>query len=286
MILITGSEGQLGKDICSLFNPEEVILVDLKKGDKNIVLDITNEKETIKTIMGLKPDLIIHPAAYTDVDGCETNKELAFKVNGEGTRNLCIAAASLDIPLFYVSTDYVFDGESKTPYKEDDPINPQSVYGQSKAEGEKHVKAILSKYFIGRTAWLYGWHGNNFVKTISKLAQERSELKVVDDQIGSPTFSNDLASKIKEIALSDKYGTYHLTNTGQTSWYGFTLEILKYAGINAKIEPCTSDEYHRPAPRPAYSVLDNGNLIKNGFAPIRSWQEGLKSYFQGYERKS
>lgn len=280
MILITGSEGQLGKDLQSIFNLDEIILVDLKEGANNIILDITNEKKTIETVTDLAPDLIIHPAAYTDVDGCETNKELAFKVNGEGTRNLCIAASSLDIPLFYVSTDYVFDGKAEAPYKEDDPINPQSVYGQSKAEGEKYVRELLNKYFIGRTAWLYGRQGNNFVKTISKLAEEKGELKVVDDQVGSPTFSLDLAKKIKEIALTDKYGTYHLTNTGRTSWYGFTLEILKNAGINAKIEPCTSDEYRRPAPRPSFSALDNGNLAKNGFSPMRSWQEGLKGYYQ------
>lgn len=280
MILITGSEGQLGKDLQSLFKSEEVTLADVQKGKANIILDITDEKATVEKVISLKPDLIIHPAAYTDVDGCETNQELAFKVNAEGTRNLCIAARALDIPLFYVSTDYVFDGNSKTPYSEDAPINPQSIYGKSKAKGEQYVKEILDDYFIGRTAWLYGKGGNNFVKTISKLAQEKGELRVVDDQIGSPTYSFDLAKKIKEIALTDKFGTYHLTNSGSTSWYGFTLEILKNAGISAKIEPCTSEEFLRPAPRPKFSVLDNKNLLKNGFKPMRSWQEALKEYFK------
>ena len=282
MILITGSQGQLGKDLQKLYHSNELILIDIQEGEDVMNLDITDE-DTIERIVDLKPQLIIHPAAYTDVDGCETNQELAYKVNADGTKNLCLAAKELNIPLFYASTDYVFNGQNSKPYEIDDEIDPQSIYGKSKAQGEKHVRDLLDKYFIGRTAWLYGWHGNNFVKTITKYAKEKGHLKVVDDQVGSPTFSLDLARKIKEITSTDKYGTYHLTNSGKTSWYGFTLEILKNTGVDAKIEPCTSDEYKRPAPRPQYSVLSEKALIENSFEPMKSWQEALKEYFENSE---
>ncbi|TET53242.1 MAG: dTDP-4-dehydrorhamnose reductase [Actinobacteria bacterium] len=273
-VLITGAKGQLGQDLQKVFADEEVAAYDLD-------LDITDLSPLLKKFESFKPDTIIHAAAYTDVDGCEKNQDTAFEVNALGTANVAIAANYVDAQMLYVSTDYIFDGESDKPRTEFDNVNPQSVYGKSKLAGEKAVSSLTNKFYIARTAWLYGHGGANFVKTILRAAKEKGKLKVVDDQRGSPTFSLDLAEKIKEIVKSGQYGTYHVTNSGECSWFDFAKKIVELGGINAQITPCSTKEYPRPAKRPAFSVLRNYNLELRGFKPMRSWQDALESYFEG-----
>jgi dTDP-4-dehydrorhamnose reductase len=284
-VLITGAKGQLGQDLMRVFSGDgplqgrqgrtvpEVIGHDID------TLDITDFCAVKEEFLRFRPDTVIHGAAYTDVDGCEANKEAAYNVNVVGTANIAVAANQVDASVLCVSTDYVFDGLSKKPYTESDPVNPQSIYGKTKLAGEIAVQTLANKFYIARTAWLYGHGGTNFVKTIQKVASEKGALKVVDDQIGSPTFTLDLANKISEIVKSDKYGIYHVTNSGECSWYKFTKEILKFAGIQAELSPCTTEEFQRPAQRPVYSVLSNYNLEHRGFSPMRPWLEALKDYF-------
>lgn len=271
-ILITGSEGQLGRDLLRVFNEEEVAAFDLD-------LDITDLDAVKKEFKRFKPDVILNSAAYTDVDGCETNAETAFKVNAIGAANLALASKEVGSSILHVSTDYVFDGKKNEPYIETDRVNPQSVYGKTKLAGELAVTALMNKYYIVRTAWLYGHGGNNFVKTIQKLAKEKDQLKVVNDQQGSPTFTLDLANKIAEVIRSSQFGIYHITDSGSCTWFEFAKEIFNLSGIKAEISPCSTDEFPRPAKRPAYSVLANRNLELRGFSPMRPWTEALRSYF-------
>lgn len=273
-VLITGAKGQLGQDLIKAFAGHEVIAYDIDE------LDITDSASVEQAIKKIKPDTIIHSAAYTNVDGCETEQDTAFKVNATGTANLAMAANEVDAQILYVSTDYVFDGTSNKPYVESDTVSPQSVYGASKRAGEEAVMSATDKWYIARTAWLYGHGGQNFVKTIQKIANEKDKLKVVDDQKGSPTYTADLANKIAEVVGSGLYGLYHVTNQGFCTWYDFAAEILRLSDIKAELEPCTTDEFPRPAKRPAYSVLANHNLKLKGFKPMRSWQEALEAYFK------
>jgi len=196
--------------------------------------DITDLEATVGFIKKAKPNAIIHPAAFTDVDGCESQQDKAFAINGLGTRNLAIAARDVDAKLFYISTDYVFDGTKSEPYREYDPPNPQTVYGQSKLMGEEFTREQLSRFFIIRIAWLYGQHGNNFLKTMLKLAQEKQEIAVVNDQHGSPTWTVDIARQIKQLLPTEAYGTYHCTSQGSCTWYEFALEIFRSAGYEAE----------------------------------------------------
>lgn len=273
-IIITGASGQLGCDLTKTLESEHnLFLFDMD-------LDVTDAKKVSRTIEEISPDVVIHSAAYTDVDGCEVNQDIAYKVNAVGAQNVAIACNKINAAMVYVSTDFVFDGNKKEPYIEFDNPNPLSIYGCSKLAGEYFVSHLLSKYYICRTAWLYGRNGKNFVKTILRLADERNELKIVDDQIGSPTYSFDLARKIKEIIQEDAYGVYHITNNGNCSWFGFAKKILEFAGKdNVKVLPIDSDELNRPAKRPAYSVLRNYCLELKGFSPMRNYEEALKDYF-------
>ena len=274
--LITGAKGQLGQDLMTVFAGHDVDGIDID------TVDIT-DFDAVREEMGrFKPQIVIHPAAYTDVDGCEINQETAYKVNAVGTANIAIAANQVDAAVLYVSTDYVFDGVGTKPYLESDPVNPQSIYGKTKLAGELAIQTLTNKFYIARTAWLYGHGGNNFVKTIQKLAAEKGRLKVVNDQQGSPTFALDLANKIKEIVDGGQLGIYHVTNSGQCSWYDFAKEIVKSSGIEAEVSPCATEEFPRPAKRPAYSVLANNNLQLRGFCAMRPWQEALKSYLLKY----
>ncbi len=272
-VLITGAKGQLGKDLIKAFSAEEIIAHDVD------TLDITDFEAVQNEFLKQKPDVVINSAAFTNVDGCESNPEGAYAVNAVGTANLAMATNAVDGSMLCVSTDYVFDGSATKPYLEWDPANPASVYGASKRAGEEALMSLTNKFYIARTAWLYGHGGNNFVKTIQKVAKEKGELKVVDDQRGSPTFTWDLARKIYEIVKSNQYGIYHVTNSGDTTWYEFTKEILRLSNIEAKVDPCATDEFPRPAKRPAYSVMENFNLKLRGFKPMRPWQEALKDYF-------
>jgi len=280
-ILITGANGLLGNELVSVLkNDHSLILFSHSQ------LDISDSESVNKQIDSSLPDIIINSAAYTQVDVCETNYDLAYKSNAIGPKNLANKCKQLGIPFIHISTDYVFEGNENNnkPYKEDDKLGPKTVYGKTKLEGENLVKQNCDKYFILRTAWLYG-QGKNFVKTMLNLSKKNKELKVVNDQIGSPTYAKDLAKAIKEIIdkKSDKYGIYHITNKGEVSWYEFAKKIFEIKKIEIKINPVTSEEFPRPAPRPHYSVLSNQKWIDAGFNPLRNYEEALKEYLDSFK---
>ena len=225
---------------------------------------------------------MVNAAAYTAVDDCETHFDEAYAVNAIGPKNLAIACKKQDIPLVHISTDYVFDGSKRTPLIETDKLGPQSAYGKTKLEGEKFIQENTDKYFILRTAWLYGLHGNNFVKTMLDLAETHDEITVVNDQIGSPTYSLDLAVAITNLLHSDKYGIYHVTNEGEISWYEFAKLIFELSNVDVNVIPVSTEEFPRPAPRPHYSVLDNKKWNASGFVPMRDYKEALGSYLSLY----
>lgn len=274
-ILITGSNGMLGHDLISVLKKEHDLVLTTSK-----TLDITDKDKTIDFIFDTKPDIVINSAAYTDVDGCEENSDLAFSVNGDGVRNLALACREIDCPLVHISTDYIFNGKNDRPWVEDDEIGPISVYGKSKLEGEQAILEILDRYFIVRTAWLYGINGKNFPKTMLELAKNHSEITVVYDEVGSPTYSLDLAEGISELIETDYYGIYHLTNSGSCSWCEFARYIFEIADEDVNVIPVTASEFARPAPRPSYSVLENKKWIEKGFKPLRSYKEAIKDYIE------
>ncbi len=276
-ILITGSMGMLGSDIVKIWAYEyDTIGVDI--GD----FDITNIDRVIENIKMIKPSLIIHCAAYTNVDGAESNEKLAYKINVTGTENLALAAREVGSEFIYISTDFVFDGKKKHPYIETDLPNPISVYGKTKYEGEKKVREILDKYYIIRISWLYGRNGKNFVYTIRNAAKERSELTVVNDQWGTPTFTLDIAYNLMRIYKNKIYSIYHLTGEGETTWFEFAKEILRLYKIDTPVKPISSKELKRPARRPTYSVLENKNLYEYCGAKMPYWKDSLKSFIENY----
>ena len=274
-ILITGSNGMLGHDLQEVLKDKHDLILTTSK-----TLDITDEQHTIDFICDANPDIVINSAAYTDVDGCEENQDIAYAVNGDGVRNLALACKQVDCPLVHVSTDYVFNGKSDRPWVEDDEIGPISVYGKSKRKGEEAILEILDKYFIVRTAWLYGINGKNFPKTMLELGKNHSEITVVYDEVGTPTYTPDLAYGISQLIESDFYGIYHLTNSGSCSWCEFARYIFEVAEMDVKVIPVTASEFARAAPRPSYSVLENKNWVKNGFEPLRSYKEAIKEYIE------
>ena len=277
-VLITGCQGQLGIELCRQVNNlnSSNKRFELLKTDID-TLDITNSFQVHTMVTEEKPDVIINTAAYTNVDACETDELNAFRVNAIGAQNLSAAAFQIGAKMLQVSTDYVFDGTGNSPKREYDPINPQSVYGQSKALGEKLVLQTNPRHFIVRTAWLYG-EGNNFVRTMLKLASEKKEINVVNDQIGSPTSTVDLASCIINLIKTDHYGVYHATCEGECSWYDFASRIFAMKSINIKVNPITTKELNRPAKRPAYSVLENFMLKLIGLNNFRQWEDALEEY--------
>lgn len=269
-ILITGASGQLGRELRKVLNEDELLTPTRNE------LDIRDPK-IIPKIIDLKPETLIHTAAYTDVDGCEENQELAWDVNSLGTESVATAAEEIKAKLLYISTDYVFDGKKKEPYLETDRPNPLNVYGKTKLSGENLVKDICSRFLIIRTSWLYSNSGKNFVNTILDLAKLKDELRIVNDQVGSPSYAKDLASVIKEIISNDEYGVYHASGEGDCSWFDFAVQIVRMSGDDIKVLPTTSAEIRRPATRPLYSVLSNSRLNKIGIT-IRSWQEALQDF--------
>ena len=274
-ILITGSNGMLGHDLIKVLDEShELILTNSK------TLDITDETQVMDFICDKNPDMVINSAAYTDVDGCEENPELAYKVNGDGVEYLALACKKIDASLVHISTDYVFDGLSREPISEDAQIAPISVYGKSKLKGEQAIQDSLDKYFIIRTAWLYGINGKNFPKTMLELSDNHSQITVVYDEVGTPTYTPDLASAICELIETDYYGIYHITNSGSCSWCEFSRYIFEIANKDVKVIPVTASEFARPAPRPSYSVLDNKNWINHGFKPLRNYKEAIKEYIE------
>ena len=265
----------LGRDLVEALSGRfEVSGIDI--GDA----DISRLDEIRKAVLGPAPEFIIHCAAYTDVDGCEREVDLAYRVNAIGTRNVVTCAAELDVPILYISTDFVFSGEKKSPYREFDLPGPISEYGYSKLAGEYFVQGLHDKFYIVRTAWLYGSHGRNFVNTILGLARDVGELRVVNDQVGSPTYTRDLSEKLVQLIASGAgYGIYHITNSGSCSWYEFAGKILDIVGwSDVSLEPISSKESARAARRPAYSVLDSRALRLEGLSPLRHWHEALAEY--------
>lgn len=266
-ILITGANGMLGQDLCPILEDEgyEVVETDLNN------LDITNLDMVKKVLISEKPDVVVHCAAYTNVDKAEEDKETAFLINGKGTENVAKTCGETDILMIYISTDYVFDGEKKDAYLPSDRTNPQSVYGASKLEGEKAVQKHCKKYYITRTSWLYGHHGKNFVETMISFA-DKPELKVVDDQIGCPTWTVELANGIVKLLEEEaESGIYHICGSGKTSWYNFAKEIFELEGLKVNLKPCTTEEFPRPAKRPKNSVMENEGICRN-------WKAALKDY--------
>lgn len=275
-IIITGAQGQLGQELVKQLDKKYEY--DVIKTDRD-TLDITNIENVNTFILEQNPDVVINCAAHTAVDLCETDMENAYKINAIGPRNLAIACEKVGAKLVQVSTDYVFDGNGVRPYREDDITCPNSVYGTSKLMGENFVREFCSKYFIVRTAWLYG-EGNNFVRTMLKLSETNSELNIVNDQIGSPTSTVDLAKAIIDLIHTEHYGIYHGTCEGQCSWYDFAKKIFEIKNIDIKVNPVTSNEFKRPAPRPKYSVLDNFMLKLVGLNSFRKWEDSLEEYLK------
>ena len=274
-VLIIGAEGMLGHD-----------LVEILKADHDIstttinTMDITDIEKTIETVKGINPDVVIHAAAFTDVDGSETKAELAYQVNALGTRNVAVACRETDSALVYICTDYVFDGTKGSPYREYDQTHPMGVYGKTKHLGEVYIRDLLNKFYIVRTSWLYGYHGPNFVTTMLNLAEKHDTISVVGDQIGSPTYTVDLAEAINKLITKPAYGIYHVTNSEYCSWYEYAQLIFENAGIEVELKPVTTEEFGSPAPRPKYSVLENYNWKMEGFPEIRSYKEALKDYMK------
>ncbi|MGI6019993.1 MAG: dTDP-4-dehydrorhamnose reductase [Lachnospiraceae bacterium] len=275
-VLVTGVKGQLGHDVMNELaaRGHEGIGVDIEE------MDITDAGKVDEVINGSKADAVIHCSAYTAVDAAEDNIELCRKVNAEGTENIAKVCEKLDIPMMYFSTDYVFDGEGTRPWKPDDKRNPLNVYGQTKYEGELAVTEHVKKFFILRIAWVFGVNGKNFIKTMVNLAKTHDSLKVVSDQIGTPTYTLDLARLVVDMIQTDKYGIYHVTNDGDyISWYDFTVEIMKQAGFdNVKVNPCSSGEFPAKAKRPHNSRMDRSKIEEMGFEKLPTWQDALGRY--------
>ena len=282
-VLVTGAKGQLGSDLlCELSNRNiDAIGIDIDD------LDITDSEatgEVIEKINGEKKlDAIIHCAAYTAVDAAEDNEALVTKINAEGTKNIAKVAKALDLSMMYISTDYVFDGEGERPWEPDDNRAPLNVYGMAKYKGELYVEELLEKYFIVRISWVFGLHGNNFIKTMLRLGKERGAVSVVNDQIGSPTYTPDLSRLLVDMILTDKYGRYHATNEGLCSWYEFACEIFKQANLDVAVTPVSSDAFPVKAKRPHNSRMDKSKLTENGFELLPAWQDALKRYLSELE---
>lgn len=286
--LITGAGGQLGYDIKRELLRRGVSENDIA-GPSAEEMDITDSKAVENYVENFHPDIIFHCAAYTNVDGAEENSEACQKVNVEGTKNLVNVANKLGAKIIYISTDYVFDGQNPEPYQTSDPTDPQSIYGKTKYEGELAVQQY-PKHFIVRTAWVFGINGHNFVKTMIKVANGREEVVVVDDQIGSPTYTVDLAKFLVDLSDSDKYGTYHATNEGFCSWADFTEEIYKNAGISTKVKHVSTDEYAniagKPlAKRPKFSKLSKDSIEEQGFNRLPNWQDATSRYIEELKKE-
>lgn len=296
---VTGVNGQLGHDVMNNLISRghvgvgsDIALTYNGVMDNSAVttavyisLDITNKEAVIKTIKAVKPDAVIHCAAWTAVDLAEDEDKipLVFKINADGTKYIAEACKQIDAKLLYLSTDYVFDGQGTTPWKPDcKEYNPLNIYGKSKLEGELAVANTLSKYFIVRIAWVFGLNGKNFIKTMINVGKTHSEVRVVNDQIGTPTYTYDLSRLLVDMCESDKYGYYHATNEGGfISWYDFCVEIYKQYGLSTKVIPVSTSEYGlSKAKRPFNSRLDKSKLVENGFTPLPNWKDALSRYIK------
>ena len=275
-VLVTGASGQLGQDVVITLAEAGFDV----QGFGHAELDITNMNQVEHVLGEFRPDIVIHSAAYTKVDQAETDVEAAYAVNAIGTRNIAVVSEAIGAKLVYISTDYVFNGEEEQPYTEFDQPSPLGVYGKSKYAGEVFVRDFHSAFFILRTSWVFGAHGGNFVKTMLKLADTQPELKVVDDQRGCPTYTVDLAAFIRDVIQTSNYGTYHVSNSGNCSWYEFAKAIFEQSGKTVKVVPVTTKEFPRPAPRPKNSVFDHMAIRLNGFEDLPDWRHALDRFLK------
>lgn len=278
-VLVTGAKGQLGTDLMNELAKRgiEGIGVDVEE------MDITDAEACRRVIKASGADAVIHCAAYTAVDAAEDNVELCRRINGEGTRNVAQACKEADVKLMYISTDYVFNGQGTRPWEPDDERHPLNVYGQTKYEGELAVEELSDKYFIVRIAWVFGVAGKNFIKTMLRLGKERGAVSVVDDQVGSPTYTYDLARLLVDMIQTDKYGRYHATNEGLCSWYEFAKEIFRQAGMDVPVTPVSSSEFPAKATRPSNSRMSKEKLSDNGFERLPAWQDALGRFLKEIE---
>ena len=275
-VFVTGVKGQLGYDVVNELEKRglEAIGVDIQE------MDITDADSVNQVIGAAAPDAVIHCAAYTAVDAAEDNVEICRKVNADGTQNIANMCRKLDIPMIYISTDYVFDGQGERPWLPEDERAPLNVYGQTKYEGDLAVQNTLDKYFIVRIAWVFGVNGKNFIKTMLNLGKTRDHLTVMNDQFGSPTYTYDLARLLVDMIQTDKYGIYHATNEGICTWYEFACEIFRQAGITVDVTPVSADQYPAKAKRPSNSRMSKDKLEENGFERLPSWQDALGRYLK------
>ena len=280
-VLVTGIGGQLGHDVVRELEQRGHEVVGVGRDE----MDITDAEKVGGVIRACAPDAVIHCSAYTAVDRAEDEADQCRKVNVEGTKNIAEVCAELDCKMIYISTDFVFSGEGERPWETDDAAGPISVYGRTKYEGEAEVKSRLDKFFIVRISWVFGKNGNNFVKTMLRIGKENGAVKVVDDQIGSPTYTRDMAVLLADMVQTEKYGVYHASNEGFCSWYEFAKEIFRLAGMDeVSVTPITSDQFPAKAKRPFNSRMSKEKLMQDGFNKLPSWQDALIRYMQELDR--
>lgn len=275
-VLVTGVNGQLGYDVVKELKQRghQAVGVDRKE------MDLTSTEQIKECIENVNPEAIIHCAAYTAVDKAEDEEELCRRVNAIATKEIAEYAKVLDIPMIYISTDYVFDGTKDGEYIEEDIPNPINVYGKTKYEGELYVQELLEKYYIVRISWVFGINGNNFIDTMLRLSKDRELLNIINDQIGSPTYTKDLALLLVDMIENDKYGIYHATNEGYCTWYEFANEIFNVSDTNIEVNPIVTSEYPTKAKRPMNSKMNKDKLNINGFIKLRAWKDALKDYIE------
>lgn len=273
-VLVTGVKGQLGYDVVNELEKRGHTAV----GTDVDNMDITNPELVEKTLNEVRPDAVIHCAAYTAVDAAEDNVELCRRINADGTKNIAVVCEKLDIKMMYISTDYVFNGEGENFWEPDDVREPLNVYGQTKYEGELEVEKHVEKFFIVRIAWVFGVNGKNFIKTMLRLGENNKTVNVVNDQVGSPTYTYDLARLLVDMIETEKYGRYHATNEGLCTWYEFAKEIFRQAGMDVEVRPVTSDEFPSKAKRPHNSRISKEKLSEAGFERLPAWQDALERY--------
>ena len=278
-VLVTGAKGQLGRDLMNELERQglEGIGVDVEE------MDITDPEKCRSVIGQARADAVIHCAAYTAVDAADDQAELCRRINGEGTRNVAEACRDAGVKLMYISTDYVFDGQGTRPWEPDDERAPLNVYGQTKYEGELAIEELLDRYYIIRIAWVFGAAGKNFIKTMLRLGKEKGAVSVVDDQVGSPTYTYDLARLLVDMVQTEHYGRYHATNEGECSWYEFACEIFRQAGLKVQVTPVSSEAFAARAKRPANSRMSKEKLTEKGFVRLPDWQDALKRFLDVIE---
>ncbi|MCQ6558851.1 dTDP-4-dehydrorhamnose reductase [Paenibacillus mendelii] len=278
-VAVTGAGGQLGTDMVDCLRDRGCEVTAFGREQ----LDVSNSDRVHQQLGSSQFDAIIHTAAYTKVDLAESEVDEAYRINAYGARNIAVIAERIGAKLVYVSTDYVFDGAGSEPYDEFMTTSPVNVYGKSKLAGEQLVQQLHSRFFNVRTSWLYGKHGHNFVRTMLKLAQECDAISVVNDQVGCPTYTVDLAECIVALIRTDSYGTYHISNSGSCSWYEFAQSIFELGELTIDVQPVPTDQFPRPAKRPSYSVLAHKALERNGFPPMRNWKAALADFMKEYK---